>query len=289
MSIITFWNECREQSGRTMTAVAVATRLSIERNYKVLLISTSFGDSTLKNCFWGEINSKNAKLFGNSKGNNIAVENGIEGLLKLVTSNKLTPEIITDYTKVIFKGRLEVLDGLSKVSGKLLSGSEEQIRNMEETYIELIKTANQFYDVVVVDLDKGVSPKAQKDILKLSNVNIYVLSQRLESINKYNELKQSEPEIMKVRGIAVIGKYMSKYKYNSKNIARYLGEKKELATIPYNYLYMAAADEAGVVDLFLKLRNIKDKTDENYIFMEETLNLTNNIMKKVQELQMKMR
>ena len=62
MSIITVWNDNREQSGRTLTAAAVATRMAIERNSKILLISTSVGDSTIKNCFFGE-DKKNEKLF----------------------------------------------------------------------------------------------------------------------------------------------------------------------------------------------------------------------------------
>ena len=124
MSIITFWNDGREQSGKTLTAVAVATRLSIERNSKVLLISTSFADPTIKECFWGEEQSKNAAFF-NMK-SNVAVENGIEGLLKLVASNKLTPSIITDYTKVIFKERLEVIPGFSLAKGMTLEENIEE-------------------------------------------------------------------------------------------------------------------------------------------------------------------
>ena len=75
MPIVTFWNDERDQTGKTLTAVAVATRMAIERNYKILLISTSFQDPTIKNCFWGDETQKTLKLFG-IKSNNIAVENG---------------------------------------------------------------------------------------------------------------------------------------------------------------------------------------------------------------------
>ena len=64
MAIVTFWNNDREQSGKTLTAVAVATKMAIERNYKILLISTSFQDPTMKNCFWGNEVQRNLKLFG---------------------------------------------------------------------------------------------------------------------------------------------------------------------------------------------------------------------------------
>ena len=85
---------------------------------------------------------------------NIAVENGIEGLVKLITSNKLTPSVITDYTKVIFKGRLEVLGGFMGSQEKTLEENYEEYKKIEKCYIELIRMANQYYDMVLVDLDK---------------------------------------------------------------------------------------------------------------------------------------
>ena len=288
MSIITFWNDTREQSGKTLTSIAVATRMAIERNSKILLISTSFDDDTMKSSFWGNENAKSANIF-NAKNSNIAVENGIEGLVKLITSKKLTPSTITDYTKVVFKERLEVIPGFSLTNEKTLEEEIEEYKKIEECYIELIRLANQYYDIVIVDLDKMLSTKTREEILRISNINVYVLSQKLESINRYSELKNSNGEFIKNKSIPVIGRYDRRFKYNSKNIARYLGEKKELHLMPLNLLYMEAVEEVKVVDLFLKLKNVKDKTDENYIFFECTLNLTNSILKKLQEMQMRMR
>lgn len=288
MSIVTFWNNSREQTGKTLTSVAVATTMSIERNNRILLISTSVADPTMKNCFFGDEITKKSNFFG-TKASSVETETGLEGLLKLLTSKKLEPSIITDYTKVIFKGRLEILPGLTGIKSNSLEENLENTRKMQDYYEELIKIANQYYDMVIVDLDKGLSTKIKEDILKISDVNVFVLSQRLESIKQYNELKNNNQYLMKNKCIPVIGKYISKYKYNAKNIARYLQEKKEFDVIPLNLLYMEAAEEANVADLLLKLRNIKDKTDENYIFKESISKLTNNIVKKLQEMQMKMR
>ena len=49
MSIITFWNPEREQTGVTMSVVATATKMAIERNLKVLVVSTAYKDMTIKN------------------------------------------------------------------------------------------------------------------------------------------------------------------------------------------------------------------------------------------------
>ena len=288
MAIVTFWNDDREQTGKTLTSVAVATRMAIERNYKILLISTSFQDPTMKNCFWGNEVQKNLKLFG-GKINNIAVENGIEGLLKLITSNKLTPSVITDYTKVIFRGRLEVLNGFEGTKGNSFEMNYEEYKKVEKCYIELIRMANQYYDMVLVDLDKTMGKEVKEEILKISNVNVMVFSQKKAGLDRYKELRDSSQEINSPKTIPVVGKYTRHSKYNVKNITRYLDEKKEIDVIPFNLLYFEAAEEAGVTDLFLKLKNVKDTSDENYIFMQEVLKLMEKIIKRLQELQMKMR
>ena len=288
MSIVTFWNEDREQTGKTLTAVAMATAMAIDKNYKILLISTSFQDPTIKNCFWGDETQKNLKLFG-AKNHNIAVENGIEGLLKLITSNKLTPGVITDYTKVIFKGRLEVLNGFVGDKDASFDENYEEYKKVEKSYIELIRMANQYYDMVLVDLEKTMSTATKEEILRISNLNIMVFSQKKVSVDRYRMLRDNNGEVMGVKTIPVVGKYSSHSKYNVKNLTRYLEEKKEISVVPYNLLYFEATEEVGVVDLFLRLKNVKDKTDENYIFLDEVTKLMEKIIKRLKELQMKMR
>ena len=288
MSIVTFWNDDREQTGKTLTAVAMATAMAIDKNYKILLISTSFQDPTIKNCFWGDETQKNLKLFG-AKNLNIAVENGIEGLLKLITSNKLTPGVITDYTKVIFKGRLEVLNGFVGDKDASFDENYEEYKKVEKSYIELIRMANQYYDMVLVDLEKTMSTATKEEILRISNLNIMVFSQKKVSVDRYRMLRDNNGEVMGVKTIPVVGKYSSHSKYNVKNLTRYLEEKKEISVVPYNLLYFEATEEVGVVDLFLRLKNVKDKTDENYIFLDEVTKLMEKIIKRLKELQMKMR
>ena len=116
-----------------------------------------------------------------------------------------------------------------------------------------------------------------------------VFSQKRTSVERYRELRDNNEEIMGVKTIPVIGKYTSHSKYNIKNLTRYLEEKKEISVVPFNLLFFEAAEEAGVTDLFLRSKNIKDKTDENYIFMNEVQKLMDKIIKRLQELQMKMR
>ncbi|MNT77941.1 hypothetical protein D3C72_2171190 [compost metagenome] len=65
-----------------------------------------------------------------------------------------------------------------------------------------------------------------------------------------------------------------------------MGEKSLVSVIPHNILFMEAAEEAKVPDLFLKLRKINEK-DENYSFVKEIKRFTETIIGRIQELQIR--
>ena len=56
--------------------------------------------------------------------------------------------------------------------------------------------------------------------------------------------------------------------------------------MPYNTLFFEASQEAAVPDLFLKLRNIKEQSDENEYFMEQIKKASLEILNKIQEAKM---
>ena len=98
MSIVTFWSNGKEQTGKTLSIAAIATYMAIEHNYKILIISTGHKDTTLDRCFWEEKRKKrNLGLFGPNT--NTALEDGVVGIETIIKSGKLQPENITNYTK----------------------------------------------------------------------------------------------------------------------------------------------------------------------------------------------
>ena len=84
MSVVTFWNNGVEQTGKTLSIAAICTHLAIEHNYRILVISTGYDDENLDNCFWSQNKSKkNLGLFGPNT--NTAMEEGVAGLIKIMT------------------------------------------------------------------------------------------------------------------------------------------------------------------------------------------------------------
>jgi len=106
MAIISFWSNGREETGKTSAIVALTTLLGINHNYKVLVLNTKYNDYAYEDCYWQE--DKLIKLI-NSKDAKTDIGHGISGLSKAILSNKTSPEIITNYTRIVFKDRLELL------------------------------------------------------------------------------------------------------------------------------------------------------------------------------------
>ena len=279
MSVITFVTNLEEETGKTMSLVAIATNMAIEYNNRILIISTTNKEDKIRNCYFGEKETRKNMLgiFGASK-NTIDTENGIEGIAKIARSNKLTPEIITNYTRVVFKDRLEVIFGTEKKE----SYGDLQEKEIMEEYIDLINVANMYYDKVFVDLDDNIDKDIRDQILNISDLVIVNTSQNYSSLKK---LKEEKEMLKSLRTLILIGRYDKFSKYNTKNITRFLEEKNQVLTIPYNTLYFEAMNEAGVPDLFLSLRKSIDSEDKNAIFIEEVKRASENIVYRLQELQ----
>ena len=205
--------------------------------------------------------------------------NGIEGLAKAIISNKASPEIITNYTKIIFKNRLEVLPGIK-------SEDYEEYKRLKPVYADIIRTANQYYDLIFVDVNKGLDDETTREILKLSDLIVVNITQRLRLINDYIELKKEGFLAQKKNTLLLVGRYERYSKYNSKNMARYIGER-EVFTVPYSTLFFEAANEGKVADFFLRFRKI-DENDRNAIFISEIKKVSSKILYKLQELKMRM-
>lgn len=268
MSVVTFWSNGKEQTGKTLAIAAIATHMAIEHNYKILVISTGINDDTLDNCFWQPKKAKkNRGLFGPNT--NLSMEEGIEGLTKIIRSNKISPESITNYTKIVFKDRLEVL--------QCFKGDKSRYEDIRQVYPDIINLANKYYDLIFIDLDKQLENDISQSILENSNIIIANLSQRLKSINDFIELRKTQQILNSNKTLLLIGRYDKFSKYTVKNISRYMNERNNVMTIPYNTLFFEACEEAGVPDLFLRLRRTSED-DRNGFFWAEVRRAAENII-----------
>ena len=194
--------------------------------------------------------------------------------MKIEGSNKLSPELIKDYTGIIFKDRLEVLSGYDGV----------ETPTIDAFNVSLIKKASMVYDIVLVDLKKGINQLSQ-DILTVSDVIVYGMTQKRHSIEKYATSRKDGYTSKMYNIVGYIGRYDKFSKYTQKNIIRSIKTKDSLFPIVYNTLFSDACDEGLVVDYFLKMQTISDK-DRNAKFLNNVKDLIQGILYKIEEMQM---
>ncbi len=281
MAIVTFLSNGKEKIGKTLAVTAIATDMAIEHNYKVLVIATKYNDKTLSRCFWEEKKQASGGLSMLLKPQESvsAFEDNIYDLMRVMKSNKLSPDNITDHAKIIFRDRLEILQSFE--------GNINDYKDIQDSYIDLIKIANEYYDLVLVDLDNTVDEKNRKEIIQNSHLVVPVVSQKLSKIDEFVEERHKIDFLNEKNIMILIPKYDGDSKYNTKNISRYMGEKNKIVAVPYNTLYFEASEEGKVADLFLKLKRPND-SERNTFFMEEIKRTCENIMYRIQDLQARM-
>lgn len=277
MAIITFKSNERKETGQTLSLVAVATKMAVEHSYKILIVSTSFRDKTLENCFW-ELDKLNRPIVTKQRVS-IGVDSGVEGLVKILTSNKTSNDIVKNYSKTILRERLDVL----------ISPSTEDYNEYNQIckeYPEILRNADRYYDLIFVDLSGSMDQKNEENIINVSDVIIVNLTQRLKTINDFVKLRENNDFYRRKNIMLLMGRYDTYSKYNIKNVTRYIKERKEILAIPYNTLYFEACSEGKVIDFFLRLKKT-DENDRNRLFIDEVERTDDAIIYKLQELQMK--
>lgn len=280
MAVVTFWSNGKEETAKTLSIVAIATNMAIEHNYKILLLSTNYNDDTLETCFWERQKPKKTLMELAPPGAVVEFDNGIEGLAKVIKSGKMSPELINNYTKIVFKDRLDVLLAIK-------SSSYDEYVRLREIYPEILKAANQYYDLVFVDINKGLDNEFIRSILKESDLVITNITQRTKIIDDFMALKEKEKMFLRSNNMLLIGRYDKFSKYTAKNIARYMGVRDDINVIPYSTLFFEACNEGKVADFFLRFRTV-DESDRNAAFIREVRKVTERIDYKLQELRMKM-
>ena len=277
MAIISFWSESEKESAQTLSMVAIATYMAIEHNARVLIVDARFDDDTINRCFLKETKQKQ-RIMSQFSSAKLDISSGAEGLVSAIASNKVTPEIVKNYTQIVFKNRLDVLMGLkTKIP-------EEQDKSLM-LYKDLILTANKYYDFVFVDVNKTLNKETSRAILKNSTIIAYTMPQNLKLINNYLEQKTRIDFLSGPNIVPILGNCDLMSNYNEKNTARHIGEKRGMGYVPHNSYFMECACEGKIPDYFIKLKFNKSDANKNDDFLKGLNDTTNKILSKIKEVQ----
>jgi len=277
MAIISFWSNGKGETGKAAAVAAITTFLAMNHNYKILVLDTKYNDYFYQDCYWKE--DKTVKIIHSQNAKKTNLVSGISGLSKAILSKKTSPEIVTNYTKIVFKNRLEILTD-TKIE-------EEDYEVHKTVFKNIAKIANQYYDLVFIDIDHKLDEDTTNSLLEISDLVIVNISQKIRQINDYLKAKEENIMLKEKATIPVLGKFDKNSKYTAKNVSRYMKEKQTICTIPYNTLFYEASNEGEVADFFIKFRKINPK-DKNSLFLEEVKKMSEKIINRLKELQMRM-
>ena len=280
MAVVSFWGNNAKETGQTLSVVALGTEMAIDHNNKILIVSTGFKDETMEDCFW-EKRKNNGIVPENGTKATGGIANGFEGLIKVIQSNRTSSNIIRDYARVVFKGRLDVLPSPKTNDPKVYN-------TVTSYYKDVLKYADKEYDLVLVDVDKRMSVEDKSAILQVSDALMITFKQGLEEIEEIKQLREQYPDKKKTNIMFMMGKYDFDSKYNIKNITRMLKETKEISAVPYNLGFYEASMEGKVADFFLNNRTLTDSSSMNARFLQECKNGCDNILLKLEDLKMRM-
>jgi len=296
MPIVTFWSDGKGAVGKTTALAGIATLMGVEKKYKILIVNTKKNDITIEDCFWNTV-GVNERLSFKEKDKR-DMESGIKGLVKAVMSNRTAPEVVTNYTKVVFTGhRLEVLTSrISKETDKETEETknltEEQKEELRETEYQnqrkmlknILRMADKFYDLVFVDVDGELDDPIISEILDLSNVLVPVVSQGLRNIENHKQMMGETTLFNGGNVINIIGRYDKHSKYTEKNLAKHIGVKK-MYGVPYNTQFFEACHEGQLADYLIKFRK-QSPTDQNGPLIHGVRRIYTDLVELLQMLQM---
>ena len=274
MAIVAFWNESEKENGQTLSIIAIANQMAIEHNYRILVVDACFSDKTIEKAFWKLKENKTIKQLNAGK---IDVSNGAEGLISAVASNKATPEIVTNYTRIVYRNRLDVLLGLKTVI------PEEHEKTLM-LYKDLIFTANKYYDLILVDVQKGLSHSTSEALIKQANLIMYTMPPNLLNIDNFLNLRETDELIGSRKVLPLLAKSDETSSYNVKNTSRYIREKGIIPCIPYDVRFMEAANESRISKYFTSQKLSSSKNGEE--FFHEVERTCVAIINKLKELNM---
>lgn len=263
MPRVVFWSPTNSMSGTTHAIIAVSTLMGITHKAKSLLMQGHFNSRKIESSFtpYDELIASGA--FDNS---NL----GVSALIRLVTSNKLTPDAIQNYAKPVLKERLDVLYGMN-------SKEREDYLQLVNNLPYITRKAAEVYDLVFVDLPKDSDEKFKKDTLADAEIVVCVVNQDEVKLSDFFEKVNNMEELKDKPKIFVVADYEPKSRYNLLNIKNKYRLKEPIYGVPHNYLFSEACNMGNVIDFFYRNLNA-DSKDYNGQFIAMTKDIVAKIV-----------
>lgn len=263
MAIIAFWSQEQKVTNQTTSLIVSAVQMAIEKNYKILIIDANFNSTAMKDALF--IDKKRSVFDKQLNLGKVDISSGVEGLVQAVATNRISPEIIKNFTKPVFAQRLDFLDSMK-------TKERAEFERASQYYPEILSEANKFYDLVYIDIEKGLDNEIITAILKKSDIIVTCFEQIMKDIESFRQIWGVHELFPKSKTIPLLTKEDRYSKYNSDNVARYIGQRvgRGICSIVYNTMLMEKMQEGDVANFLIQTK-LSSKAGKNQ-YLIDTIN-----------------
>ncbi|PAF33637.1 ParA family protein [Paenibacillus sp. 7516] len=242
MSNILFWSPFAG-SGSTSSAVISAYAMALQYRTRVLLVNTgpvgSGIEAPLPSMELGQADS----LFRFEEGGWDAVE-------RLHISGSLNKHNLKDYAKPLLRDRLDLLTGR-------INQMERTPKEHIETLKALLEVANEYYDMVLLDVDREGMDAT--DLLVQADYVVVNLTQNMRDLELFFE--HIKPDKLSSQNMhVVINKYDPQARATLNNIRRSFGYKGSISIVPYTTAFLDAVNRRDTAT-YLQLEGLSNNRD----------------------------
>ncbi len=263
MAVIAFWSQEQKVTNQTTSMIVAAVQMAIEKNYKILMIDSNFNTNDMSEALF--VQKKQSNINKQLNLGKVDISSGVEGLIQAVATNRISPEIVRNFTKPVFAQRLDFLDAL-KINER------QEYERVAKYYSEILSVANKYYDLVYIDLEKGLDSEFTQIILKQADIIVCCFEQIMKDIESFRKIWGVHELFPKEKTIPLLTREDKFSKYNSDNVARYIGQKwgKGICSIAYNTMLMEKTQEGDVANFLIQTK-LSGEKGRNF-YLTETIN-----------------
>lgn len=261
---IAFWSPIHGQAGTTSNILITALMTGLVFRKRTLLTQTHFNFNNLE-----------APLVDYNPKNNASADYyldvGLDSLIRSFKAARLDKASLENCCIAFPDTNVTLLPGTTK------SNKDSFEAEMGAVIINLLRSIEELYSVVFIDVSPGDNPLSLK-IIEDSELVVVNLSQNIAITQIYFNLYGDR---LKSRAFYLFGDYDRNSKYNLGNLRRRFSKDITVlnsGVIPYNTAFHDSQCDTRTIDFLQKNLNCS-KDDENYYFIMKSLKAVTKLLK----------
>lgn len=185
------------------------------------------------------------------------IDVGVDAMLRNILAGNLNEVEIKD-SSITISNHLYLLPGTRNCNK---AAYEKQLHDLVEN---LLKAMDHCFDYVMVDLS-GAEDAIKKEIIKFSDLNVFVLPQHVKKIEKLIDTIEN-----KKKAFYVLGNYDQNSQYSIQNLKHRFHELHSYnsGVLPYSTEFKDAMQNCAVVKHFMANYE-SEKWDDNYALIKQ--------------------